>query len=119
MKELLQSIHTQFSNIPLQTITLIVSFVVTCILGFITIPILRKLKIGQVVRDDGPQSHLKKTGTPTMGGIIILITSVVCLRFVVGTSAYHDGRSFDMVVGSITSVRWSDGDFRHADDCEF
>ena len=40
-------------------------------------PILRKKKIGQVVRDDGPQSHLKKTGTPTMGGILILFSILV------------------------------------------
>ena len=77
MKELLQSIHAQVSDIPLQFITLIVAFVVTVILGFITIPILKKLKIGQVVRDDGPKEHLKKAGTPTMGGIIILITTII------------------------------------------
>jgi len=34
---------------------------------------LRQLKIGQSVRDDGPQSHLKKSGTPTMGGALICI----------------------------------------------
>lgn len=43
------------------------------ILGFILIPILRKLKIGQVVRDDGPRTHLSKTGVPTMGGFIFII----------------------------------------------
>ena len=83
MKEFLQNIHAGLGGISLQSIALIVSFVVTCILGFITIPILKKLKIGQVVRDDGPQSHLKKTGTPTMGGIMILIT-VVASSLVIG-----------------------------------
>ncbi len=77
MKEFLQSIHSQFSWMNLQTITLIGAFLATVILGFIVIPILKKMKIGQVVRDDGPQEHLKKTGTPTMGGIIILAVSVV------------------------------------------
>ena len=47
----------------------------------VIIPILRKLKVGQTVRDDGPQTHLKKNGTPTMGGIIfllaVLITSLI------------------------------------------
>lgn len=40
-------------------------------------PILRKLKFGQTVRDDGPQSHLQKNGTPTMGGIIFIIAIVI------------------------------------------
>jgi phospho-N-acetylmuramoyl-pentapeptide-transferase len=50
----------------------------------IVIPFLRKLKFGQFVRDDGPQSHLKKAGTPTMGGLIILVsillTSLLYIR---------------------------------------
>ncbi len=41
---------------------------------------LKKLQIGQMVRDDGPQSHLAKTGTPTMGGVLILLAiTVSCL----------------------------------------
>ena len=50
----------------------IIAFAISVILSPFLIPYLRKLKIGQTVRDDGPQSHLKKNGTPTMGGIIIL-----------------------------------------------
>jgi phospho-N-acetylmuramoyl-pentapeptide-transferase len=46
-------------------------------LGPIIIPFLKKLKFGQFVRDDGPQSHLKKTGTPTMGGLIIVFAFTV------------------------------------------
>ncbi len=56
---------------------LLVSFVISIILGMITIPILRKLKVGQIERDDGPASHLKKQGTPTMGGIIIIISMII------------------------------------------
>lgn len=56
---------------------LLVTFVISIILGFITIPILRKLKVGQIERDDGPASHLKKQGTPTMGGIIIILAMVI------------------------------------------
>ncbi|MBO5142721.1 MAG: phospho-N-acetylmuramoyl-pentapeptide-transferase [Clostridia bacterium] len=74
--EFLQKISNLFGGINIQTKALIISFIGTVILGFIIIPILKKLKIGQVVRDDGPQSHLKKSGTPTMGGIIMLIVSV-------------------------------------------
>ena len=54
-------------------LTLGVSFALTVLLGPLLIPLLRRMKFGQQVRDDGPQSHLKKSGTPTMGGIIILL----------------------------------------------
>lgn len=47
---------------------IIISFVIGVILCPIVIPMLRKLKFGQNVRDDGPQTHLAKQGTPTMGG---------------------------------------------------
>jgi phospho-N-acetylmuramoyl-pentapeptide-transferase len=49
-----------------------IALVVSLILGPIVIPLLRKMKFGQTEREDGVQSHLKKAGTPTMGGIIIL-----------------------------------------------
>ena len=55
----------------------LISFAVSALLGPVVIPYLRKLKVGQTTRDDGPQSHLKKTGTPTMGGIMILLAVVV------------------------------------------
>ena len=61
----------------LETSVLIISFIISIILGIIIIPILRKLKVGQIERDDGPQSHLKKQGTPTMGGIIMIITMII------------------------------------------
>lgn len=57
--------------------TISISFLITLILGPIMIPLLRRLKIGQSVRDDGPKTHLKKSGTPTMGGIIIFIALVI------------------------------------------
>lgn len=60
-----------------ETNMLIIAFITAIILGFIIIPILRKLKVGQIERDDGPQSHLKKQGTPTMGGIIMIITMIL------------------------------------------
>ena len=64
---------------------LIISFIISIIMGFIIIPILKKRKVGQIERDDGPQSHLKKQGTPTMGGIIIIITMTLV---VIGTYIY-------------------------------
>ena len=60
-----------------QVKVLLLTFAVTVILSLIIVPILRKLKVGQQERDDGPQSHLKKQGTPTMGGIIIIISMVI------------------------------------------
>ena len=62
-----------------ETSVLNISFIVAIILGFIIIPILKKLKVGQIERDDGPKSHLKKQGTPTMGGIIMIITMIVVI----------------------------------------
>ncbi len=60
-----------------QIIYLIASFILTAILGKLLIPILKKLKVGQSEREDGPRSHLKKQGTPTMGGIMMMMTIVV------------------------------------------
>ncbi len=58
------------------------TFVLSIAAGPILIPFLRRLKFGQTVRDDGPQSHLKKTGTPTMGAFIFLIPlTLVTLYF--------------------------------------
>ncbi len=61
-----------------QTSILIVSFAVTIVLALIIIPILKKIKVGQIERDDGPKSHLKKQGTPTMGGIIFMTGIIIC-----------------------------------------
>ncbi len=55
----------------------IISFIIIAALGPFIIPFLRRLKVGQTVRDEGPQSHIKKNGTPTMGGILILIAVVL------------------------------------------
>lgn len=66
--------------------TILVAFLVTVLLSPIFIPFLRRLKFGQSIREEGPQSHLKKTGTPTMGGLVILLsvtiaTLVMTLKF--------------------------------------
>ncbi|BFT73322.1 phospho-N-acetylmuramoyl-pentapeptide-transferase [Paenibacillus sp. P36] len=63
-------------------LTMGVAFVLALIMGPLCIPILRRMKFGQQIREDGPQGHLKKQGTPTMGGIIILIAlALASLRF--------------------------------------
>lgn len=58
-------------------ISVLVSFAISVLLGPLVIPFLRRLKIGQTERTEGPESHLKKNGTPTMGGILILVSVVV------------------------------------------
>ncbi|MCI7813448.1 MAG: phospho-N-acetylmuramoyl-pentapeptide-transferase [Lachnospiraceae bacterium] len=64
-------------------IPLLAAFAISVGLSPFVIPFLRKLKIGQTERTAGVQSHLKKAGTPTMGGLIILISILVtCLFFV-------------------------------------
>jgi phospho-N-acetylmuramoyl-pentapeptide-transferase len=68
----------------------LIAFILSVILCPILIPFLKRLKFGQFVRDDGPESHLKKSGTPTMGGIIFLI-SVVC------TSLFYIPKYPDMI----------------------
>lgn len=58
-------------------IPVLISFAISVILGPLVIPVLRRLKMGQTEREEGVQSHLKKAGTPTMGGVIILLSVVV------------------------------------------
>ena len=60
---------------------LLLSFVITIITSLEIIPILKKLKVGQMERTEGPQSHLGKQGTPTMGGIIMILVITVLTGF--------------------------------------
>lgn len=55
----------------------IIAFLISIIMGLILVPYLKNLKFGQSVRDDGPKSHLKKAGTPTMGGVIFIISVII------------------------------------------
>ncbi|MCI6714217.1 MAG: phospho-N-acetylmuramoyl-pentapeptide-transferase [Lachnospiraceae bacterium] len=63
--------------------SVLISFAISVVLGPVVIPFLKRLKVGQTVRDEGPESHLKKNGTPTMGGILILFSVVVTSLFFV------------------------------------
>lgn len=63
-------------------ITMGAAFLLAVILGPLFIPLLRRLKFGQQIRTEGPQGHLKKAGTPTMGGTMIMLAlSIAVLRF--------------------------------------
>ena len=59
----------------------LISFALCVVMGPVIIPILRRLKMGQTEREDGVKSHLKKAGTPTMGGVIILLSIVITSVF--------------------------------------
>ena len=65
-------------------VPVLISFALSLLMGPVVIPFLRKLKMGQTERVEGVQSHLKKAGTPTMGGVIILgsvlLTSVFYIK---------------------------------------
>ena len=62
----------------------IISFLISVVFCPILIPFLRKLKFGQTEREEGPQSHLKKNGTPTMGGLVILASILLTSLIYIG-----------------------------------
>jgi len=64
--------------------TLLLSFLLTVFLSPIFIPFLRRLKFGQSIREEGPKSHQKKTGTPTMGGVVIILSIVLSALVMAG-----------------------------------
>ena len=64
-----------------QTKIVLLSFGISIVIATIVIPILKRLKVGQIERCDGPQSHLKKQGTPTMGGIIMILAILILGSF--------------------------------------
>ena len=68
----------------------VISLVIGLIIGRFMIPMLHRLKFGQSIREEGPKSHQKKQGTPTMGGILFMITLVVTL----------------VLMGQFNSVTW-------------
>ncbi|MFW6295838.1 MAG: phospho-N-acetylmuramoyl-pentapeptide-transferase [Halothece sp.] len=59
------------------SIPLAVSAILAALMGYGVVPLLQRLKMGQFIREDGPQSHLKKAGTPTMGGVFFVPVGVV------------------------------------------
>ncbi len=61
---------------------LIISFVLTSLLLAVFIPYLKRLKFGQSIREEGPESHMAKSGTPTMGGLMIVISVIISLFIV-------------------------------------
>ena len=77
--------------------SVIISFILTLALGVAIIPVLKKMKLGQNIRDDGPKSHFSKAGTPTMGGIMFIIP-IVLVSLALST------RSYDYVIAAALST---------------
>ena len=75
-------------------------------LGFALIPLLRKMKFGQTIREEGPKAHLAKTGTPTMGGLIFItaVTGIILLRGDFGPQA----RLFTLLFLGLGAVGFAD-----------
>ncbi len=76
---LLYPLHTSFIGFNVfryitfrSILAAVTAFLIVIILGNIFIRTMRKLQIGQVIRDDGPETHMAKQGVPTMGGLLIL-----------------------------------------------
>ena len=82
----------------IQIIYLLLSFIFTACIGKIIIPALKKLKVGQNERADGPRSHLRKQGTPTMGGIMMIITIIL---FTIGACIINPTKEFIMPIIAI------------------
>lgn len=61
----------------LQVKIVLISFMISILSALIVLPILKRLKVGQIERECGPRTHLVKQGTPTMGGIVIAITLII------------------------------------------
>lgn len=78
-------------------IAAVISFLITFALGFLVIPYLRKLKLGQTILDIGPDWHKSKEGTPTMGGIMMLPAVIIAIAAAFGYASITSGRfSFEL-----------------------
>jgi phospho-N-acetylmuramoyl-pentapeptide-transferase len=74
--------------------TILVGFLITVLISPIFIPFLRRLKFGQSIREEGPKSHKKKQGTPTMGGLMILLSVVITTIVMTGKFAEPTVKTF-------------------------
>ena len=75
-------------------VTAVLSFAISFLLGFVLIPWLRKLKFGQTILDIGPAWHKSKQGTPVMGGIMFIISTIVSVVCVLVTDYFLGGHLF-------------------------
>ncbi len=87
-------------------IAAIVGFVATAVLGIVIIPYLRKLKFGQTILEEGPNWHKSKQGTPTMGGIMMIIGVLLAVVIAYGYSAIA-GKPFAKEVADSATIHRS------------
>ena len=88
------------------TLPFLISALISGILGYWIVPLLRRLKTGQIIQEDGPQSHLKKAGTPTMGGIFFIPVAVAIALF--WTSFSLDAIAVSLVTLGYGFIGWLD-----------
>ncbi|NJR44341.1 MAG: phospho-N-acetylmuramoyl-pentapeptide-transferase [Hyellaceae cyanobacterium CSU_1_1] len=90
---------------------LLVCTVASALLGIVIIPLLNRLKTGQIVQEDGPQAHLKKAGTPTMGGIffvpVAVVVSLLWVNFSDGTSGQTVGITPELIAVCLVTLGYS------------
>ncbi|RDU38485.1 phospho-N-acetylmuramoyl-pentapeptide-transferase [Neobacillus piezotolerans] len=78
--------------------TIMMGFLITVLLSPIFIPFLRRLKFGQSIREEGPKSHQKKSGTPTMGGIMILLSIIITSLVMASKFAGPTSRTYMLII---------------------
>lgn len=81
-----------------QIFILISTFIISILIALIVIPILKKLKVGQIEREEGPRSHLSKQGTPTMGGVIMLLAIIISAII---SYIYYSSRNIEIIKNMI------------------
>ncbi len=88
------------------TLPLLVGAGVSALAGYIVLPILRQLKAAQFIREDGPRAHLKKAGTPTMGGIFFIPTAIGVALLWTGFS--QSAVAVSLLTLAYTGIGWLD-----------
>ena len=76
-------------DIVLYCLAIVIAAVITGLLGYFMVPFLHKIKFGQTIREVGPSWHKNKQGTPTMGGVIMLI-AVIAVALLTIYSMRHE-----------------------------
>ncbi|NEP09009.1 MAG: phospho-N-acetylmuramoyl-pentapeptide-transferase [Symploca sp. SIO1A3] len=103
--------RSPFSGMAM-TLPLVICTLITAALGLWVVPLLRSLKLGQIIREDGPQTHLKKAGTPTMGGVFVVPVAVAIALLWSGSIATTQDLVQVLVVSLVTlayaGIGWLD-----------
>ncbi len=94
------------------TLPLWICGLLTAIVGYWAVPLLQALKIGQIIREDGPQTHLQKAGTPTMGGVffvpVAVIVALVWSGLVIGAQDFLSVLAVSVVTLAYGAIGWID-----------